>query len=647
YAVSGAYRYVGCYQNVFHDSFFVSSYMEPTLCFRLCETPMIYLQGKVCRCAGSGLMGYDRQRDSFCSTPCDIVISGPVKTNTCGGRGAHSVYAEEQFYTRHAHLLSYNIKFSSCQLWKTSGYYHTVQVEIDESSTNSSLSKLERCAAACLDRNATTKSIGFNADSNRCLCIISPKANLGSDRALYLKTVSNSKCDRRCDNILGDSKVKHNFQCGSLSNQRIWAIYDLNYACPIDSVYVEEFQKCVFAEKGYRSNCSSPSMDYVYDGNITWNAFLRIVKKLHLTKSMVSINFDNNVTIDSSWKCSNTGNFNFPSTTSIYENSNTNYVLNRGCLLVMSGFSYLYRLSDKLCVEDPLNKDSISKNPMTDAFYIPTFTLMNNCPMNWFDLNGNCYRMSTKPKTIQEASVSCINKPIVEAKDNEENIIFSDDDDDDVWKETNDENKNYMANFQNGEIVQYTSEWQARLGYYLLDTNMSNIQEMPQPIISFDREMPTLAFNINISRPSINEFQMIHLNETNNSTVKDDSCILSTRSVIDEKESSVISNAQMNNCSKPRHVLCKTRSPSFRSHEYCLSKPLTLGLPTIISNYLSYELCVTICVDLKTNSAVLNKNKCYCLNADYSKMVNNKLIYEKYRTKYCGNFCPGTLNRQL
>ncbi|CAF4173834.1 unnamed protein product, partial [Rotaria magnacalcarata] len=160
YAVSGAYRYVGCYQNVFHDSFFVSSYMEPTLCFRLCETPMIYLQGKVCRCAGSGLMGYDRQRDSFCSTPCDIVISGPVKTNTCGGRGAHSVYAEEQFYTRHAHLLSYNIKFSSCQLWKTSGYYHTVQVEIDESSTNSSLSKLERCAAACLDRNATTKSIG-------------------------------------------------------------------------------------------------------------------------------------------------------------------------------------------------------------------------------------------------------------------------------------------------------------------------------------------------------------------------------------------------------------------------------------------------------------------------------------------------------
>lgn len=167
---------------------------------------------------------------------------------------------------------------------------------------------------------------------------------------------------------------------------------------------------------------------------------------------------------------------------------------------------------------------------------------------------------------------------------------------------------------------------------------------MPQPRRSLRRKMPTLVLNINISRPSINEFQMINLNENNHSTVKDDSCILSTRSVIDEKESSVISNAQMNNCSTPRHVLCKTRSPAFRSHEHCLSKPLTLGLPTMISNYLSHELCVTICIDLMTNLAVLNKNKCYCLNVDYSKMVNKRLFYEKYRTKNCGNFCPGRLN---
>ncbi|CAF4368318.1 unnamed protein product [Rotaria socialis] len=484
---------------------------------------------------------------------------------------------------------------------------------------------------------------GFNANSNQCLCIVSPKSNLESSRALYLETVSNSKCDRHCDNILGDSKVKHNFQCGSLSDQRIWAIYDLNYACPIDFVYVEEFQKCVFAEKGYRSTCSSPSITYVYDGNVTWNVLLRIIEKLHLTKSRISINFDNNVTIDPSWKCSNTENVNVPSTTSIDKNLNTNYVLERGCLLVVSGFSYLYRLSNKLCVEDPLNKDSISKNPTPGVFYRLTMNLMNSCPTDWFDLNGNCYRMSTEPKTIQEASVSCINKPIVETKDNDENIIFNDDDDDDddVRSETNDENKNYTANIQNGEIVQYTSEWQAHLGYYLLDTNISSIQETPQPLRSFDREMPTLVFNINISRSSINEFQMINLNENKNSTVKGDSCILSTRSVIDEKESSVISNAQMNNCSKPRHVLCKTRSPYFRAHEHCLSKPLTLGLPTLISNYLSHELCITMCMDLKTNSVVLNKNKCYCLNADYSKMANNKLFYEQYRTKDCGNFCPG------
>ena len=161
HTVDGSYRYVGCYQHAFYDSLFISSYMEPTLCFRLCETPMIYLQGKICRCAGSGLMDSNRQRNSFCSVPCGSVVNGQNKNDTCGNVEFHSVYAEEQFYTRHAHLLKYQIQFASCQLWKTSGYYDTVQVQIDESTAKSSLSKLERCAAACLDRNTTTKSIGM------------------------------------------------------------------------------------------------------------------------------------------------------------------------------------------------------------------------------------------------------------------------------------------------------------------------------------------------------------------------------------------------------------------------------------------------------------------------------------------------------
>ena len=62
-----SYHYVGCYTQVFHDSYFTSSFMEPTLCFRLCDTPIIYLQKTICRCSGGGLMHYNRQNDRLCS----------------------------------------------------------------------------------------------------------------------------------------------------------------------------------------------------------------------------------------------------------------------------------------------------------------------------------------------------------------------------------------------------------------------------------------------------------------------------------------------------------------------------------------------------------------------------------------------------
>ncbi|CAF3907806.1 unnamed protein product [Rotaria magnacalcarata] len=161
--VSGAYRYVGCYQQVFYDSYFTSSYMEPNLCFRLCETPLIFIQDTVCRCSGSGLMHYDRHRDRYCSTPCRQPGNPQVKTTEkCGGTEMYSLYAEENFYTRHAHLLDYRIQYSSCQFWNRSDYYDTFKVNIDGSSTKSPLNRLETCAAACLDQNSTTTSIGKN-----------------------------------------------------------------------------------------------------------------------------------------------------------------------------------------------------------------------------------------------------------------------------------------------------------------------------------------------------------------------------------------------------------------------------------------------------------------------------------------------------
>ncbi|CAM4762601.1 unnamed protein product [Rotaria magnacalcarata] len=616
--------------------------MEPTLCFRLCETPMIYLQKTLCRCAGSGLMDYNRQRDSSCSIPCKAVVGGQGKPSMCGGKEAYAVYAEEQFYTRHAHLLNYQIKFASCQFWNTSDYYDTVQVQIDESSTNSSLNKLERCAAACLDRNATTKSVGFNGDSNQCLCILSPKSNTESDRALSLTILPNNKCDRHCDNILGDSNVEHNFQCGSLSNQRIWAIYDLNYPCLIGSVYIEELQKCVSVEKSTLTFCSSPSIKYMYDGNITWNAFLKVIEKLNLTKSMVSINFDNNATIDSSWKCSNTTHFDGSTrSSSFYDNPKTIYILSSGCLIVTPYFYSSYRPFDTLCVEDPLNKDSLPYNSMLYESVLSDMDFMKfYCPTDWFDLNRNCYRMSTESKSIQKARTSCINKRKADLSENDEDIVLNDDDGA-IRNETNDEHKKSMENIENGEIVQYTSGWQARLGYYLLDTRIVLPTATPGAFQSFNQYPSVPVTTIDMNRLSVNEFQMDNPRENNNSIVKDDSCIILTRSAIDEKESSVVRSIEANNCSKPRRVLCKTKSPFIQSHELCLSNPLTLGLPTIISNYLSHESCVTICQALKTNFAAMSVNKCYCINSNFPYSRSKNLTYEKYRTKDCGKLCPG------
>jgi hypothetical protein len=160
-SVCGSYRYVGCYQQAFDESYFESSYMEPVLCFRLCETPIIYIQRSICRCSWSGLMDYRRQRDTYCPTPCPKSGYRQVKTNnSCGGEETYSAYAENHFYTKHAHLFAYRIRFRSCEYWNISGYYDTLQVKIDESFGKLALNKLERCAAACLDQNKTTRSIG-------------------------------------------------------------------------------------------------------------------------------------------------------------------------------------------------------------------------------------------------------------------------------------------------------------------------------------------------------------------------------------------------------------------------------------------------------------------------------------------------------
>ena len=163
-----SYIYAGCYTHAFHDTFFTSSFMEPTLCFRLCETPIMYLQGTVCRCSGAGVMHAGRQNDSLCNIPCTKPVDRGVNTaNTCGGTLAYSVYVKEHFYSLYGHLINYQINFASCELWNDSTVVEAYSVRYDKIVNHSSLNRLERCAAACLDQDSSTISIG------KCiLCII-------------------------------------------------------------------------------------------------------------------------------------------------------------------------------------------------------------------------------------------------------------------------------------------------------------------------------------------------------------------------------------------------------------------------------------------------------------------------------------------
>lgn len=162
--VECSYKYFGCYSRVFLNDYYWSSYMEPTLCFRLCDTPLIYIRKQVCRCSGPGLTHTSRRDHNDCQISCPSPVDRSVTgRHTCGGESAYSVYVQNDFYIRHGHLFQYDIKFTSCELWK-SPLTDVVKVEYNL-TIRSSLNRLERCAAVCLDQNATTISVGNDRKS--------------------------------------------------------------------------------------------------------------------------------------------------------------------------------------------------------------------------------------------------------------------------------------------------------------------------------------------------------------------------------------------------------------------------------------------------------------------------------------------------
>jgi hypothetical protein len=299
------------------------------------------------------------------------------------------------------------------------------------------------------------------------------------DRAHYIEVKATSFCDSYCNNTAEGSKTDV-YKCGSLKDAQIWAVYDLNGTCPVNFAYVKELKKCIYSYKNFWNSCTPPSVSFVYDGSTNWTVFLNIINGLKLNDSIITIDFDESVIIDRSWKClSSTVISTSDSWRTYYSQSrstlygwstgNTRYILENGCLRESSYSSYSHRYSYRLCVSDPINKyASISDENSTSTYIAAINPQTKFCATNWFDLNGRCYRISDQRKTIDEARNNCINvstsqsntldKPRIWLIDSNGHIIGGD--------ELNDSPK--------GEIVEYISQWQARLGFFLLDTDPDN-----------------------------------------------------------------------------------------------------------------------------------------------------------------------------
>jgi len=135
---------------------------------------------------------------------------------------------------------------------------------------------------------------------------------------------------------------------------------------------------------------------------------------------------------------------------------------------------------------------------------------------------------------------------------------------------------------------------------------------------------------------------MINPTENNNLSITDDSCIISTRTVNENDERPILKSIAMNNCSQARHVLCETQTLLVRSFQQgCFRKPLIFDLPALVSNRLTYELCLSVCRELQTKLAVIHINKCYCLNGVTPKLFNLTVDFQKHQKQDCGNPCSG------
>jgi hypothetical protein len=178
--------------------------------------------------------------------------------------------------------------------------------------------------------------------------------------------------------------------------------------------------------------------------------------------------------------------------------------------------------------------------------------------------------------------------------------------------------------------------------------DVSNTNSTSQRPNEYYEDLTSLESINSIYRSSINEFQMINPTEMNNSSMIDNSCVISKRTVIEAEERPILGNTQMNNCSKAIHVLCETKTLIVQNFQQgCFRKPLTLDLPSLISNRLTHELCVSVCRELQTKLSIIHINKCYCLNGITSKVLNLTEDLRNYQQNSCGNSCSGMLIKSI
>ena len=185
--------------------------------------------------------------------------------------------------------------------------------------------------------------------------------------------------------------------------------------------------------------------------------------------------------IESAWKCSTTDS-NDDSERYSWRRYLRRYLLDDGCLHKSTRYSSLNSKAFRLCIAYPINGVPLyeKSNVIRYTYRSRINQKLYECPMNWIDLNKHCYRISGTSKTIQEARNSCIAVSQSELNEEDEDVIIPIDDYDDDYlyssstsmsKDRADYIKDYTSELHKGEVVQYSSQWQSRFGFFLLDTS--------------------------------------------------------------------------------------------------------------------------------------------------------------------------------